>query len=100
MKKPKKRQSISNFFWRNCIFWGAGIGILFGGVGVLLGSLEPNKMLPFGLLGFGLGFVLGFVLKAIDKLPPRQSVFLSRGNYIGGNRMPDVGDVTGVRKKR
>ena len=99
-QKRKTKKSVNvNQFWMKCILWGIATGAFLGLLAAVFGSSQ-GKFIGFGLFGFVIGFATGFLLKAVDKFPAREGTFLSKGNYIGGNRMPDADEVIrGLKKK-
>jgi hypothetical protein len=92
------RRKKSNRFLIRCIIWGFVAGTLLGAFAAFLGSNRGgNEFVYFGLFGFLAGFPTGFILKAIDKLPPRKGVLLSREqHYEGGRRFPTVEEALGL----
>jgi hypothetical protein len=88
-RKDKPKKGRFSLFWKHAIVWGLILGAIVGIFGVLAGSLL------LGVMGLLAGFSAGFLMKAIDKLPFKKGANLFKGNYRGGNRIPDIEETPG-----
>jgi hypothetical protein len=93
-KKGKQKIGGLSPFWKQAIFWGLILGVVLAVFGVLAGS----RLL--GILGLLVGFAGGVLMKAIDKLPFKKGANLFKGNYRGGNRIPDIEETPGYPAKK
>ena len=83
---PKKKR---NYGWVVLI----ALGMAF--IGAFVGKAANTKTaITLGIVGFVIGSIGAVAILLGDKLPARKGTEQASRNYLGGNDMPDIDDIT------